>query len=45
MTGYKNIIAHNYGGVRLESLWVSVIKEVPELKEACERILNEMNSG
>ena len=41
ITGYRNIIVHNYGGVRMESLWVSVIKEVPELKEVCEQILND----
>jgi len=40
ITGYRNIIVHNYGGVRIESLWISITKEVPELKETCERILN-----
>ena len=41
ISGYRNIIVHNYGGVRIESLWATITKEVPDLRETCERILSE----
>jgi uncharacterized protein with HEPN domain len=42
IVGFRNIIAHNYGRVIPGVLWATVTTKVPELKEACERILKEI---
>jgi len=44
IVGLRNIIVHDYGKVRIESLWETITKRVPELKESCEFILSQINS-
>ena len=44
IAGLRNIIVHDYGKVRIESLWITVTKWVPELKESCKRILARIQS-
>jgi len=39
IAGFRDIIAHNYGGVDTDDLWTAITIEVPVLKESCERIL------
>ncbi|MCL2148457.1 MAG: DUF86 domain-containing protein [Methanomassiliicoccaceae archaeon] len=40
--GLRNIIVHDYGKIRISSLWETVTNWVPELKGSCERILAEI---
>lgn len=37
----RNIVAHNYGGIDKETLWETLIHDIPELKDYCEYILKE----
>ena len=39
--GMRNIIAHEYFGVRLEIVWKTVRKRLPELRDKIEEILKE----
>lgn len=38
----RNIYAHNYQQVDLEFAWNTVIYDIPMLKDACERIIEEL---
>ncbi|MCL1979148.1 MAG: DUF86 domain-containing protein [Methanomassiliicoccaceae archaeon] len=44
IAGFRDIIAHKYGEVDTEDLWIAITIEVPELKESCESILADINS-
>lgn len=35
----RNIVAHHYGEVDVETLWDVIIDDVPVLKKYCEEIL------
>ena len=37
----RNFYVHNYGAVDLDSFWVALIEDVPELLNQCERILQK----
>lgn len=37
--GMRNIIAHEYFGVRLEIIWKTIEERLPELKETIEKII------
>jgi uncharacterized protein with HEPN domain len=37
----RNIAAHNYGEIDLEVLWETIINDVPDLKEYCQKIILE----
>ena len=39
MKGFRNIVAHDYFGVDAEEVW-QIVKELPELAEDIEQILN-----
>ena len=36
----RNIVVHNYGSVDAETLWEIIEKDIPELKEYCEKELS-----
>ena len=36
----RNIIAHNYGSVKLEIVWSVVTEDIPKLKAFCEELLS-----
>lgn len=37
----RNVVAHNYGGIDKETLWETLIQDIPELVGYCEYILEE----
>ena len=45
LVGMRNIIAHAYGDVDLEIIWVTTADEIPALKETCKKILKELGSS
>ncbi len=42
ISGLRDIIGHAYGDARLPSIWSTITKEVPVLREECIRILREI---
>ncbi len=32
----RNVVAHNYGGIDKETLWETLMQDIPELQECCE---------
>jgi uncharacterized protein with HEPN domain len=45
IAGMRDIIAHGYDGIILETMWVSITEDIPVLKDVCERILNDLGSN
>ena len=41
ISGFRDIIAHNYGKIQREELWVTITERIPELKRACEKMIAE----
>ena len=37
----RNIVAHNYGHIDKETLWETLIHDIPELSDYCKQILKE----
>lgn len=37
----RNVVAHNYGGIDKETLWETLMQDIPELSSYCEYILKE----
>lgn len=37
--GMRNLFAHNYGAVDIERVWETVISDIPQLLEFCERTI------
>ena len=35
----RNIVAHHYGSVDTETLWDTILNDIPELKKYCEQII------
>ena len=42
LIGMRNIISHAYRDIDFEIIWVTILNEVPLLKETCEKILKEL---
>ena len=42
LVGMRNVIAHGYHGIDIARVWLTVVEEVPVLKETCEKILKEL---
>ena len=42
LAGFRNVLVHDYLGVDLEYVWRAVERDVPRLKLACERALQEL---
>ena len=42
ISGMRNFIAHEYHRIDCEKIWFSITEEIPVLKEACEKILKEI---
>ena len=40
--GLRNIIAHNYGEIRLNVVWNIAVNDIPELKAFCEEYLDNL---
>ena len=37
--GLRNVCAHNYGNLSLESVWVTISEDLPALRTACINLL------
>lgn len=37
----RNVVAHSYGKIDVQSLWETITIDIPRLKEYCERILRQ----
>lgn len=37
----RNVVAHNYGKIDKETLWETLINDIPELNEYCSQIITE----
>lgn len=45
IVGLRNILAHEYGEIRIDRIWVVVEKDVPELIEKLNRLIPEDPGG
>lgn len=41
MKGMRNLISHEYFGVRIDTIWETAIKDIPLLKHQMKRIIEE----
>jgi len=41
ITGLRNIVVHGYGQLDMETVWVTVIEDIPELYKQCKLIIDE----
>lgn len=39
----RNIVAHSYGKIDDESLWETIISDIPKLKEYCSSIIQQVD--
>jgi uncharacterized protein with HEPN domain len=39
--GMRNIVAHNYGEIKLETLWNTSVERTPELSISCTRLISK----
>jgi len=37
--GMRNVVVHDYGNIKLELLWTTVIKDIPALMQFCDQQL------
>jgi len=44
IAGMRDIIAHKYHRVDLNKIWLTITEEIPLLKDACEKILREIET-
>ena len=40
-TGIRDIIAHNYGKIMHEDIWIAITEEIPAVRAECVRMLSE----
>ena len=44
ISGFRDILAHNYGNIQKEVLWVTITEKIPELKDACKKMIAEKHA-
>ena len=44
ISGFRNVLAHNYLGIDLAAVWSVVEKNLPDLESAIERMLRRVSS-
>jgi uncharacterized protein with HEPN domain len=42
--GMRDIVAHGYHRIELDIVWSTITKDIPALKETCEKILLELET-
>ena len=45
LSGFRNVLVHDYFGIRLERVWQIVEKDLPELKRQMEMIRGELGEN
>jgi uncharacterized protein with HEPN domain len=40
----RNIVAHRYGTIEMETTWETITEDIPKLKQYCNSILNEQDT-
>ena len=45
IAGMRDLIAHEYGGINLNVVWVTIKERIPELKDTCESILEKLEKS
>jgi uncharacterized protein with HEPN domain len=43
ITGMRNVVVHDYGGIELPLVWGSATEDVPMLRDICKRILKDIS--
>jgi len=43
LKGMRDIISHGYHGIDLEEMWTTITEEISPLKEACKKILRDLD--
>jgi len=44
IAGMRDFIAHEYGNINLNVVWITIDEKIPELKYTCEKILKELET-
>jgi uncharacterized protein with HEPN domain len=44
VSGFRNILVHNYLGVDLEQVWLIIEQDLPDLKQKVETMLQELDN-
>jgi len=44
IAGMRDLIAHEYGNINLNIVWITINERIPVLKDACEKILRELEA-
>jgi uncharacterized protein with HEPN domain len=39
---FRDVIAHNYFGIKIETVWAVVVEEIPILRPALEKLLSDI---
>jgi len=45
IAGLRDVLAHEYFGVRLDRIWDIVVKDLPKLKDKIKAIMDKENAG
>ena len=45
IAAFRNVLVHNYLGIDLETVWMVVREQVPELKAEIEKMLDELSGS
>ena len=45
LSGFRNVIVHDYLGVDLKAVWLVVVQDLPPLSDAVSRMLLRLNSA
>ena len=40
ISGFRNIVAHEYGNIEPETLWKTITVDIPKLREFCVEVIN-----
>ena len=41
ISGFRNVVAHEYGGIEPETLWKTITTDIPELRNFCAKLISQ----